>query len=173
MLLQWLRVGLLTMSMLALGIGLWQPIGVSQQPTGEPTEFHIHMGEFFFQVEGQPQGTPIEVEAGKTYMLQFHIDGKIQHEAMIGDPTQLRMEDGMAHGYVNNLFDGVTLKLMGTIKDREFQVEVMGLMEIDLKQDQLLEVEFTLPEGKKGQWEIGCFLGGHYEAGMKIPLIVK
>lgn len=173
MLLQRIRVGLLTVSLLALGMGLWQPIVVSQQPTNEPTELHIHMGEFFFQVEGQAQGAPIEVEAGKTYMLKFHIDGKIQHEAMIGDPTQLHMEDGMAHGYVNNLFDGVTLKLMGTIKDREFRVAVMGLMEIDLKQDQLLAIEFTLPESKKGQWEIGCFIMGHYEAGMKIPLIVK
>ena len=32
---------------------------------------------------------------------------------------------------------------------------------------------FTLPTSKRGEWETGCFLPGHFEAGMKGILIVE
>ena len=32
---------------------------------------------------------------------------------------------------------------------------------------------FTLPEDRRGEWETGCFLSGHYEAGMHGTLIVE
>jgi uncharacterized cupredoxin-like copper-binding protein len=137
-----------------------------------PIVLHIHMGEFYFQLDGQAKGAPIVLEAGNTYVLQFHLDGKIRHEAMLGDPSQLGMEDGMTHGYETNLLDDVDVRLMGTMNGAGFHVDTMGIMEIELDQDQLMEAQFTLPVGKVGTWEIGCFLIGHYEAGMKIPLIV-
>ncbi|GMQ82994.1 MAG: hypothetical protein BMS9Abin05_2465 [Rhodothermia bacterium] len=34
-------------------------------------------------------------------------------------------------------------------------------------------MRFTLPESKRGTWAIGCFLPGHYQAGMKGILIVE
>jgi uncharacterized cupredoxin-like copper-binding protein len=167
-------LGLLLTGLLALGLslnGLWQPAAASQEAQSEVTELHIHMGEFFFQVEGQPQEAPIEVEAGKTYVLKFHVDGRIKHEAMFG--AELKQEDGMPHGYANNLLGDVELEIKGDMNGKEFEIEVMGLMEIELDADHLLEIELTLPESKKGEWEIGCFIPGHYEAGMKLPLIVK
>ena len=32
---------------------------------------------------------------------------------------------------------------------------------------------FTLPEGRRGEWTTGCFLSGHYDAGMHGTLIVE
>ena len=32
---------------------------------------------------------------------------------------------------------------------------------------------FTLPEDRRGEWATGCFLSGHYEAGMHGTLIVE
>jgi uncharacterized cupredoxin-like copper-binding protein len=32
---------------------------------------------------------------------------------------------------------------------------------------------FALPEDRRGEWETGCFLSGHYEAGMHGTLIVE
>ncbi len=34
-------------------------------------------------------------------------------------------------------------------------------------------MSFTLPESKRGEWSTGCFLVGHYEAGMHGVLIVE
>ncbi|GBD11912.1 hypothetical protein HRbin23_01595 [bacterium HR23] len=34
-------------------------------------------------------------------------------------------------------------------------------------------VRITIPEEMKGEWEIGCFVPGHYEAGMHTTLIVE
>ncbi|GMQ82990.1 MAG: hypothetical protein BMS9Abin05_2461 [Rhodothermia bacterium] len=34
-------------------------------------------------------------------------------------------------------------------------------------------MRFTLPESKRGTWAIGCFLPGHYQAGMKGILIIE
>jgi uncharacterized cupredoxin-like copper-binding protein len=31
---------------------------------------------------------------------------------------------------------------------------------------------FNLSEEAQGEWEIGCFVPGHYEAGMHAPLLV-
>lgn len=34
-------------------------------------------------------------------------------------------------------------------------------------------VTFALPADRRGEWEIGCFVPGHYEAGMKATLVVR
>ena len=34
-------------------------------------------------------------------------------------------------------------------------------------------MKFTLPEDRRGEWATGCFLPGHYEAGMYGTLIVE
>jgi len=32
---------------------------------------------------------------------------------------------------------------------------------------------WTFTDDQKGQWELGCFQPGHYEAGMKAPFVVE
>jgi len=32
---------------------------------------------------------------------------------------------------------------------------------------------FKLPKTAMGQWEMGCFMPGHYQMGMKLPIIVE
>jgi uncharacterized cupredoxin-like copper-binding protein len=34
-------------------------------------------------------------------------------------------------------------------------------------------LHFTLPDEAIGTWEIGCFIPGHYQAGMLAPVVVE
>ena len=36
-----------------------------------------------------------------------------------------------------------------------------------------MSLSFTLPESRRGVWSAGCFLPGHFEAGMRAVLIVE
>lgn len=41
---------------------------------------------------------------------------------------------------------------------------------VQVEPGETVEVTFTLPEDRAGEWEIGCFEPGHYEAGMHATL---
>ncbi|MBI4173626.1 MAG: hypothetical protein HY519_02795 [Candidatus Aenigmarchaeota archaeon] len=170
------RLALVGLTITALAVLLLVPGGAysiqgQEHEEMAAVELHVHMGEFSFQVDGQEPGMPLEIEAGMPYLLAFHIDGQIVHEAMLG--KGVKDEDGMPHGYASNLLDNIEVRLIGEMRDSEFEVETMGLIELELNREQLLEVKFTLPEELAGEWELGCFIPGHYEAGMKLPIIVN
>jgi uncharacterized cupredoxin-like copper-binding protein len=44
---------------------------------------------------------------------------------------------------------------------------------VEAKTGQTFVMTFTLPEDRRGEWTTGCFLSGHYEAGMHGTLIVE
>jgi uncharacterized cupredoxin-like copper-binding protein len=44
---------------------------------------------------------------------------------------------------------------------------------VEAKAGQTFVMTFTLPEDRRGEWTTGCFLPGHYEAGMHGTLIVE
>jgi len=167
----------LLVGLLALGIGLsngWRLALAhgDEEETGEVTEVEISMGEFFFQVEGQPENAPIVLEAGVTYELVFKNVGAVLHEAKFGKDLKTN-DEGQPVGYNENLFEDVEVKIEGDMAGGGFEVEAEGLEEIDISPGDTLKVIVTIPEEKVGEWEIGCFIPGHYEAGMKAPLIVQ
>ncbi len=130
-------------------------------------KLEIELGEMFFRVEGQGEGEPIHLAAGQKYEIEFKNVGAAKHEVMIG--REVHAEDGRPHGYETNLFEGVETKFEG----HGWEVEATGMKEIELEPGEEVELVFTLPAGKTGEWEIGCFVPGHYEAGMKLPVIVE
>jgi len=139
---------------------------------GEAAHFVLIMGEFFFQVEGLAAGEPLVVPAGQPIKLEIVNEGKLVHEAMFG----LHMNGD--HGYMENFFEhmGVKAKLEMDAEGaaRAVELEIEGLEEVELDPHMGVTLEFTVPESYAGQtFEIGCFIPGHYEAGMKLTLVVE
>lgn len=139
---------------------------------GVDATFELIMGEFYFQVEGQPAGEPLVLTAGQRVRLEIRNEGQIFHEAMFG--ITLNGD----HGYVENFFEHVGVNLEHEMHmneaPRTMGIEVEGLEEVELDSDLSVALEFTVPENYAGlAFEIGCFVPGHYAAGMRLPLVVK
>jgi uncharacterized cupredoxin-like copper-binding protein len=167
-----LALGLLAFGWLLSSGGLLALAHGEKEEAGEVIEVEILMGEMFFQVEGQAKNAPIVLEAGKTYELVFKNVGTVLHEAKFGKGLKTD-DEGAPVGYEENLFEDVEVKIEGDMAGGEFEIEAEGLEEIEISPGDTLKVIVTLPEEKVGEWEIGCFVPGHYQAGMKAPLIVQ
>ncbi len=170
---------LLALGVVALGLWtgvssplLWADEGHGSAEVEEAVHYEVVMGEYFFQVEGQAPGEALVLTPGRRVQLSFVNRGALFHEAMFGHEV-----DG-DHGYHENFFEGVGLKVehemaMGE-HHRAMELEVAGLGEIELDPEMGMTVTFTVPERYAGRsFEIGCFVEGHYDAGMKLPLIVS
>ena len=147
----------------------------SVQDQASASEIEIFMGEYFFQMEGRARGASVELEAGSKYEMEFINMGSEIHEVVIG--RDLLMENGQPTGYRKSLLDGAKVEIEGTTvvgdKVRKFEVAAGGLEELELESGVILEIEFTVPTDKTGEWEMACFVPGHYQQGMHIPLLVK
>ncbi|BAS26667.1 hypothetical protein [Limnochorda pilosa] len=107
---------------------------------------------------------PLVLEAGKAYRLTVTNSASEEHEMMVGQGMA-----GMDHGYTTNFFEDIDVFLdAGDVK-----VELGELEELELEGGAQVALEFTVPEEKRGTWELGCFVPGHYDLGMHAPLVVK
>jgi len=119
----------------------------------------IALGEFFFQEitsDGRREkNAPIELPAGEEVLIRFINEGNDIHLVSMGrdaDPSGLG-------GYRENLFGG------GAIGS--------GFLSINVETGNQALLHIFLPDDAAGEWEIGCFVSGHYRAGMKAPLIIN
>jgi len=133
----------------------------------EPTQLRIEMGEFYFQVEGQEQNDAIVLQAGQPYELVFANVGTMEHEVLIG--RELLVEDGVPDGYETNLLDAVVTD----VYEDDWMVRMSGMIEFELEEGESITMLVTVPEDLVGTWEIGCFIPGHYQAGMKAPFVIE
>jgi uncharacterized cupredoxin-like copper-binding protein len=127
----------------------------------------ISMGDHFFEVPGTDRDTPITVKAGRLYFLQIRNDGKQEHNVEWG--RGVLTKDGMPDIYATHLMGHVPVKIM----NKAWDVAVDGLRDLNMKPGQEVELEVMFPESARGDWEIGCFRPGHYDAGMRVPFIVE
>ncbi|MBI1744220.1 hypothetical protein HYR54_14295 [Candidatus Acetothermia bacterium] len=135
------------------------------------TKLTLTMGEFFFQAEGAAKNAPIKLQTAVPYRMKFKNVGKIVHRIKIG--RGLQVEEGVPHDYAEHLFDGVEVRIEGKLASGNFKVDTQRLTQLELEAGAELDVIFTLPISKKGEWELGCFVVNHYEAGMSNKLIVE
>lgn len=137
-------------------------------------EIRVLMGEMYFQIEGQDKGAPLHLKAGERYELIFENDGQMKHEVLLGRDVIER--DGRPRNYREHLLSAVPVDVeIETIidgKQREIEVEANGITEVELDAGTRAAISFKLPAEAKGQWELGCFIAGHYEAGMRLDLMV-
>lgn len=132
----------------------------------------ILMGEMFFQVEGTEPGAEIRLEALVQHRVLFRNVGQEVHRAKFG--RDLITEGETPSGYEENLFDDVFVRIRGWRDGRVVsRIITDRLIELDLEPEEELELIFTFPRDSRGTWEIGCFVEGHYEAGMFASVIVE
>lgn len=138
--------GVVALSGAALQMGLGSSALAQKDPT--TADLEIRIGEFYFQVAGKDKNAPIELEAGKELLIKFVNEGSIIHEAHFGRNADLAT--------------------------RRYQEELMpGFLGLHLMSKQEASIHLFVPADRKGQWEVGCLIAGHYEAGQKAQLIVK
>jgi len=132
------------------GAAVMSAAGVMALAQKEPTkaDLEIKMGEFYFQVPGKDKNAPIELEAGKELLIKFANEGKVVHEAHFGRNADT--------------------------KTRLYKEELMpGFLGLHLEPKQEAFLHLLIAEKQKGEWELGCLIPGHYEAGQKAKLIIK
>lgn len=151
---------LLTLLLAAVG-----PFAVAQD--AERMEVVIELHEFNFTVGGGEANAPIVLKAGQPYSVVFSNVGMMEHEVLIG--RTVLVEDGVPDGYETNLLDAIAVKIAGD----DWEVGTSGFVEVELEPGESVEIHFTLPAELIGTWEIGCFVPGHYQAGMLAPVIVE
>jgi uncharacterized cupredoxin-like copper-binding protein len=129
------------------------------------------MHELYFANTQGEKNPAFKLPAGKTVGIHVHNEGTIVHELMIGRKVKAMGEE---RGYEEMLTELVPSDLFfyyGSVKaeveDAEFgELEVEpGVRDIWLR--------LVIPPEFKGEWELGCFVEGHYEGGMKAKLIVE
>lgn len=153
------------------------PIGtaIAHGDDEDAVEIRILLGEMYFQVDGQAKGEPLRLQAGQHYQLVFENVGVMQHEVLFG--RDLVKENGRPAGYRTNLLEDIEVEIVAvqTVggKTRQLMVEANGFEELYLDPGASLALGFELPAAAKGRWELGCFIAGHYEGGMKLDLIVE
>jgi uncharacterized cupredoxin-like copper-binding protein len=126
-----------------------------------PDRVEITMSEFAFDPDA------VTVPTGREVTVALTNDGDVRHEFMAGrDPMP---DDG---GYLQDLFAGVdpTVDPPDAIVMDAHDAHA-GFM-VQVEPGESVEVTFSLPTDRAGDWEIGCFEPGHYEAGMHATLTV-
>ncbi len=156
----------LLVGLLLIGTGLiaaaCAPATTSSTAAG-PQVVQVKMGEFYFK----PQA--IRLKAGQQVRIEIVNEGKIEHEFMLG--REVEMEGGKPAHYEKDFFDGI--QVSHTEEKGEFKLEPMHGTEVELDEGGKATLSFTVPTDRKGNWEVGCFAPGHYEAGMKGVLVVE
>ncbi|MEP6987172.1 MAG: hypothetical protein ABI970_16315 [Chloroflexota bacterium] len=153
-----------------------------KQAADEPTVLTINVSEYKYVVDGLKEGDPIKLETGKPYQLVFTNAGTGEHEALFG--SEPKILNGFKHDFTNNLLEDVETTITDGQDESGFTIGATGLAEFEIIVKQKLAIEFTLPDDKVGEWEMGCFVSldpkapednpgaGHYDVGMHIPVIV-
>lgn len=145
------KAGLLTLGGAAISSGLSFRTQ-AQKLSPRQNDFIIEMGEYYYKKDDDKKNAPIKLEAGNEYLIKFENAGINEHQATFGKDPDLAKRR-----YRKNLFTGEKTGFQGLI--------------LTPGQEALLHLNFGVD--KKGEWEIGCFIPGHYEAGMKAPFIIE
>ena len=105
----------------------------------------------------------IELEAGETITLVLRNADNVEHEFMAGrDPLQ-------GGGYKQDLLALFGLPAKPGEHAMGHSAEGVGIRVAPKGTE---SITFTVP-GAFGTYEIGCFVAGHYEAGMKAALTIE
>jgi uncharacterized cupredoxin-like copper-binding protein len=153
----------------------------------------IQIGDLYFK-----PGT-IQLKAGHRVKVELINKGKLEHEFMVGRgveegdeskshmememPNEHEGENGhhegthnphseMSKRFEKDFFEGIEV-VAQTGNGAEFmKVPGHGTM-VRLKPESRATIAFTVPADHKGEWQMGCFVPGHYEANMKGEIIIK
>lgn len=123
---------------------------------GAEPDVEIYLGEMYVRAADAEPGEPIHVEAGRLNLIRVTNEGEVEHELHFGrdgDP-----EPGL---YLENLFG-----LQG-------EHAAHGFLGVVLAPGDSANLHVWIPADRTGEWEVGCFIPGHYQAGQKAPFIIE
>ncbi len=150
----------------------------AQEP--EALRIEITLDEYSFSPN------PLLIPAGREVTLVIRNAGRVGHEFMAG-------RDPEGNDFKQDLFAGLHVNIEqveGSDPDQAQPTDANhaeqsadehhangeghahGTM-VEAQAGQTFVMTFTLPEERRGEWTTGCFLPGHYEAGMHGALIVE
>ena len=178
----------LKLSLITCLIGLLLILPVSAQEHNmnmamDAVKINIALSDYHFIVDGQKPDAPLALQAGQDYQITFtnKSESKMAHEVLFGkNVTKL---GNFAHTYTDPLLSDVPVMLTSP-SDSDFMVNVAGLDQFQIGVDKSVTIEFTLPDSKVGDWEMGCFEylsmsdsdthpgPTHYDVGMHLPITV-
>jgi uncharacterized cupredoxin-like copper-binding protein len=136
----------------------------------ESVRIEITMDEFGFSPD------TVRIPAGPRVTLVFTNVGALPHEFMAG-------RDAKDGHFERDLFEGLHVNM--TTEEMAMEGGEHGhaygggqggddhgtMLMTEVGKTAMMA--FTLPESSRGVWTIGCFLPGHFEAGMRGTLIVE
>ncbi|MBI2323573.1 MAG: cupredoxin domain-containing protein [Chloroflexi bacterium] len=126
----------------------------------EGRRIEVSMKEFAF--------TPVmlSLKAGEKVTLAFKQAGTVEHEFMAGrDPTK-------DMGYMKDLFAGLEHEITPTPASGHGMGHGAERVGVRVPPGRTATLTFVVPS-KPGTYEFGCFVAGHYEAGMKGTLSIQ
>ena len=128
----------------------------------KPQEIKLSMSDFAFSPK------KITLKAGVPVEMTIVNVGKVVHEVLIYDVPKSVPKSWDDHAIPHTFFQN-----MGEIKAKAGGAETVGtnLFEFEVEAGKSMMLEFT--PNKKGTFEVGCHVAGHYENGMKATLVVE
>ena len=175
-------------------------LGVSALAAGQETEplrIDVTLDEYSFAPE------PLRIPAGRPVTLVIRNAGKVAHEFMAGrevegndfrqdlfadlhvniEPAEMAAASHDEHAAAGHDADAGRDADAGHDHDAGHDApeaaehahaegHAHGTM-VEADAGKTFLMTFTLPEDRRGEWATGCFLSGHYEAGMHGTLIVE
>jgi len=170
-----------------LGASCGRPAG--PQPTASPTEeaeqvgspaaqpLVLLMNEFSFAVQASPPppGYPrlaAALPAGSSVLVTLRNIGRIVHEWRVG---RTLLPGG---GYEDDLLAMMEPEVLSGTGYRLVELEEgaaggPGGVSIEVAPGAAVTFRLAVPADATGTWEMGCFVPGHYQAGMKEALRVE
>lgn len=145
------------------------------QPKRLEAVIEIDMGEFYFANPAGEKNPLFTLPAGKTVGIHFHNEGMIVHELMIGRMAKDEAQHGEYHGEYHQLLTKlVPSDLFFYYGQAKVEIEDATFAELEADSGiRDIWIRINVPAELKGEWEIGCFVEGHYEQGMKAKLLVE
>jgi hypothetical protein len=110
--------------------------------------------------------------AGEPIMLRFINRDEVSHHISFG--REIVEENNRAVGFQEDLLAGVDLRVTPPGAEIDLAPPYQGTT-VQAHGGETVTLEMTLPEERRGTWELGCFTGRgcHYRAGLAAEVIVE
>ncbi len=126
----------------------------------------------------------IQLRVGEEVELILRNEGKVAHEWAAGqDILSSLTEKGFHKDLVALLkprvtgrsydLEKVSTSVNASKEAAEGETGKMISTEVDVQPGGVATLRFKVPASAKGEWQMACFLVGHYESGMKGTLVIK
>lgn len=143
-----------------------------REPSRLEVRLPIDMGEMFFATAEGAKGGPFRVPTGKVVGLRAANKGALEHEVAFG--RELVYQEGRPDSFRQQLFKDLLVDVFVYPAGKKVEVETDGgVAAIEMEPGTELWVRVTFPPEVKGEWEMACFIAGHYEQGMTARFIIE